>query len=152
MGKLLISLAIPLLFGHAFFLQTKPNALFIMTDQQSYNMMSFPGNKWPKTPNSEYGFTLRGNIPYDGAAIYAEKVVAEIGNKPERKYIITEDYNGYQINNGRYNYSIYELTGYLEILTDPQTNPGETKNFLNDTACNEKKILLNRELMANLSK
>lgn len=82
MGKLLISLAIPLLFGHAFFLQTKPNALFIMTDQQSYNMMSFPGNKWPKTPNSEYGFTLRGNIPYDGAAIYAEKVFAEIGKNP----------------------------------------------------------------------
>ncbi|MCX6327458.1 MAG: hypothetical protein NT144_12545 [Bacteroidia bacterium] len=43
-GKLLISLALPLLGSNALFSQTKPNVLFIMTDQQSYNMMSCMGN------------------------------------------------------------------------------------------------------------
>ncbi len=31
--------------------KTKPNILFIMTDQQHANMMSCAGNKWLKTPN-----------------------------------------------------------------------------------------------------
>ena len=31
---------------------------------------------------SEYGFALNGKDPYDGPAIYAEKVFAEIGKNP----------------------------------------------------------------------
>ena len=31
----------------------KPNVLFIMTDQQSYTMMSCMGNPWLKTPNMD---------------------------------------------------------------------------------------------------
>jgi len=42
--KLLISLALPLLGSYV---------LFIMTDQQSYNMMSCMGNQWLKTPNMD---------------------------------------------------------------------------------------------------
>ncbi|MCX6326537.1 MAG: sulfatase-like hydrolase/transferase [Bacteroidia bacterium] len=34
-------------------LPDKPNVLFIMTDQQSYNMMSCMGNKWLSTPNMD---------------------------------------------------------------------------------------------------
>lgn len=135
-----------------FFLQTTPNALFILTDQQSNIMMSCMGNKWLKTPNLEYGFTLKGNIPYDGSAKHAENVLAEISKNPERKYIINEDYNGYQMTDRSYKYTIYELPGNPEILTDLQTNLGETKNFVNDAAYNEKKTQLNWELVANLSK
>ncbi len=72
--------------------------------------------------------------------------------KPDRKYIFTEDYNGYQINDGRYKYTIYELPGYPEMLTDLQTNPGETINYSSDSAYRELKTMLKKELMANLSK
>ena len=52
-GKFLIGLALPLFGGNAIFSQTKPNVVFIMTDQQSYNMMSCEGNKWVSTPNMD---------------------------------------------------------------------------------------------------
>ena len=74
------------------------------------------------------------------------------GQKPERKYIVTEDYNGYQITDGRYKYTIYELPGNPEILTDLQTNPGETINYSGDQAWNKMKTQLKMEMMANLSK
>jgi len=73
-------------------------------------------------------------------------------NNTERKYIVTEDYNGFQITDGRYKYTIYELPGNPEILTDLQTNPGETINYAQDPACKETKAILKKELMANLSK
>jgi choline-sulfatase len=75
-----------------------------------------------------------------------------VGQKPDRKYIVTEDYNGVQITDGRYKYTIYELPGNPEILTDLQTNPGETINYAKDPACKEQKAKLKKELMANLSK
>jgi len=75
-----------------------------------------------------------------------------VGQKSERKYIVTEDYNGNQITDGRYKYTIYELPGNPEILTDLQTNPGETINYAKDPACKEQKTRLKKELMANLSK
>jgi arylsulfatase A-like enzyme len=74
------------------------------------------------------------------------------GEKPTRKYIVTEDYNGVQITDGRYKYTIYELPGNPEILTDLLTNPGETINYAKDPACKEQKAKLKKELMANLSK
>lgn len=74
------------------------------------------------------------------------------GKKPDRKFIITEDYNGFQINDGRYKYSIYELPGYPEILTDLKTNPGETINYITNPSYSETKSYLKRELMANLTK
>ncbi|MFA5329447.1 MAG: sulfatase-like hydrolase/transferase [Prolixibacteraceae bacterium] len=52
-SKLLINLALPLLGSTALYSQTKPNVLFIMTDQQSYNMMICMGNKWLSTPNMD---------------------------------------------------------------------------------------------------
>lgn len=74
------------------------------------------------------------------------------GKQKERKYIFTEDYNGFQINDGTYKYSIYELPGNPEILTDLKTNPGETINYANDSSYSIIKALLKRELLANLSK
>lgn len=74
------------------------------------------------------------------------------GKQEERKYIFTEDYNGFQINDGRYKYSIYELPGNPEILTDLKTNPGETINYSNDPNYSQMKMLLKKELMSNLSK
>jgi len=74
------------------------------------------------------------------------------GQKPDRNYIITENYNGYQINDGRYKYTIYELPGYPEILSDIQINPGETINFANDLSYNSIKSKLKTELMTDLKK
>jgi choline-sulfatase len=74
------------------------------------------------------------------------------GKKPVRKYIITEDYNAYQINDGRYKYTIYELPGHPETLTDLETNPGETTDFAKDPSYAKIKDDLKKELMANLSK
>jgi len=74
------------------------------------------------------------------------------GIKPERKTIITEDYNCFQINDGRYKYSILELPGNPEILTDLQVNPGETINYAQDVSYKEIKASLRKELMANLLK
>jgi len=74
------------------------------------------------------------------------------GKNPERKYIVTEDYNGFQITDGRYKYTIYELPGNPEILTDLKTNPGETINYALDPACKETKAILKKELMGNLTK
>lgn len=34
--------------------QTRPNFLIIMTDQQTYNMMSNTSNTWLKMPNMDY--------------------------------------------------------------------------------------------------
>jgi len=74
------------------------------------------------------------------------------GQKPNRKYIVTEDYNGCQITDGRYKYTIYELAGNPEILTDLQTNQGETINYSKNPAYKEIKATLKKELMSNLSK
>ena len=73
------------------------------------------------------------------------------GQKPERKYIITEDYNAYQITDGRYKYTIYELPGNPEILTDLAVNPGETINDSDAPSYSEIKSVLKKELMNNLS-
>jgi arylsulfatase A-like enzyme len=72
--------------------------------------------------------------------------------KSVRKYIITESYNGYQINDGRYKYSIYELPGHPEMLTDLFANPGETNNYATDKSYNEIKSTLRKQLMDNLTK
>lgn len=74
------------------------------------------------------------------------------GETAKRKFIFTESYNGYQINDGRYKFSIYELPGNPEMLTDLQANPGETINYANDPAYKDAKAMLKKELMANLSK
>ena len=74
------------------------------------------------------------------------------GKKPNRKYIITEDYNGYQINDGRYKYTILELPGHPEMLTDLEANPGETINYAKNQSYNEIKAFLKKELMTDLSK
>jgi len=74
------------------------------------------------------------------------------GKKPVRRYIITEDYNAYQINDGRYKYTIYELPGHPETLTDLETNPGETISFANNPSYATIRDDLKKELMGNLSK
>lgn len=74
------------------------------------------------------------------------------GEKPDRKYIITESYNAYQINDGRHKYTIYELPGHPELLTDIKSNPGETINFVDDPSYAGIKRQLKQELMTNLEK
>jgi len=96
---------------------------------------------------------LVGITPPNGlAGISLKPYLTGEGQKPDRKYIVTEDFNGYQIHDGRYKYTIYELPGYPETLTDLKSEPGETRNFVNDPAYKEMKTQLSKELMANLSK
>lgn len=73
------------------------------------------------------------------------------GTIPTRKFIVTEGYNSFQINNGRYKYTIYELPGRPETLTDLEKNPGETKNYSADVEYSNIKSSLKKELMADLS-
>jgi len=74
------------------------------------------------------------------------------GRIPMRKYVVTEDYNGFQITDGRNKYTIYELPGYPETLTDLEVNPGETINYSTDISYSKTKTFLKKELMENLEK
>lgn len=72
------------------------------------------------------------------------------GEKPERKFIITESYNAFQINDGRYKFTVFELPGYPELLTDLINNQEETINYADDPSYVEIKSTLKKELMDNL--
>jgi choline-sulfatase len=74
------------------------------------------------------------------------------GKIPTRKYIVTESYHSFQITDGRYKYTIYELSENPEILTDLKVNPGETINYATDKSYSKIKKTLKKELMSNLSK
>jgi choline-sulfatase len=91
------------------------------------------------------------NTPKGLPGISLKPYLTGKGNKPERKFIITEGYNSYQIYDGRYKFTIYELPGYPETLTDILKNPGETKNYCNDIEYSSIKSSLKKELMANLT-
>jgi len=92
------------------------------------------------------------NPPKDLSGISLKSFLTGKGQTLQRKYIITEDYNGYQINDGRYKYTIYELPAHPEILTDLKINPGETINYSKDKMYAKIKSNLKKELMANLTK
>ena len=73
------------------------------------------------------------------------------GAKTDRQYIVTEDYNAFQIHDGRYKYTIYELPGHPETLTDLAMNPGETVDFSKAPAYGTIKETLRKELLGNLA-
>jgi len=74
------------------------------------------------------------------------------GKIPDRKYIITEDANAFQIHDGRYKFTILELPGNPEMLTDIKSDPGETVNLAKDPAFVKIKSKLKKILMDDLSK
>ncbi len=90
-------------------------------------------------------------IPKGIPGISLKPFLTDKGQKPDRKYLITENYNAYQITDKRYKYTIYELPGLPETLTDLKINPGETINYATDSSYAEIKAVLKKELMANLS-
>jgi choline-sulfatase len=92
------------------------------------------------------------NTPKGLTGISLKPYLTGQGTQPTRKFIITEDYNAYQINDGRYKYTLFELPGYPETLTDIEINPGETKNYCSDIEYTNIKSFLKKELMADLSK
>jgi choline-sulfatase len=73
------------------------------------------------------------------------------GKSPNRKFIITEDYNAFQIHDGRYKFTIYELPGNPEMLTDLVVNPEETINYANDPSYAGIKGKLKKLLMEDLT-
>lgn len=91
------------------------------------------------------------DIPKGIPGISLKPFLTDKGEKPVRKYLITENYNAYQITDKRYKYSIFELPGLPETLTDLKINPGETINYANDPSYADIKAVLKKELMANLS-
>lgn len=74
------------------------------------------------------------------------------GKIPDRKYIITEAANAFQIHDGRYKYTILELPGNPEMLTDIKSDPGETVNLAKDPAFEKVKSKLKKILMNDLSR
>ena len=96
---------------------------------------------------------LAGIEPPGGlSGISLKPYLTGVGNKTDRKCIITETYNSSQINDGRYKYTLYELPGHPELLTDLQANPGETVNYADDPSYAGIKANLKKELMSNLKK
>jgi len=130
-GKLLISLVLPLFSGNALFSQTKPNVLFIMTDQQAYYMMSCTGNKWLNTPNMDK--------------------IATIGNRFDKTYTVNPVCmpSRFSLLTGHYasevgvkeNTNAYKASKVKSVVTDGSLDSEmvamdissrETKNFVND--------------------
>ena len=72
------------------------------------------------------------------------------GKTPDRKFIVTEDYNSVQIHDGRYKFTIYELPGNPEILVDLVANPSETINYVNTPSYANIKSNLKKLLMEDL--
>lgn len=69
-----------------------------------------------------------------------------------RDCIFLESYNSFQINDGRYKYTVYELKGNPELLTDTKENPGETINYIDNPDYQKIKEELKAKLMAHLKK
>jgi choline-sulfatase len=91
-------------------------------------------------------------IPKGLTGISLKPFLTGEGIPTERKYIITESYNASQITDGRYKYTVYELPGYPELLTDLKTNPGETVNYAEDKEYASIKAGLKKLLLAGLDK
>ena len=72
------------------------------------------------------------------------------GKAEKREYLFTESFNSYQVTDGRYKYTIYELPNHPETLVDLKKDPGELQNFVNDPSYEKIKAVLNAELMNNL--
>jgi arylsulfatase A-like enzyme len=90
-------------------------------------------------------------IPKGLPGVSLKPYLTDDGKKPDRKYIITEGYNAYQITDGRYKFTIYELPGHPETLTDLTVNPGETVNYAEDASYAGIKATLRNELMSQLT-
>jgi choline-sulfatase len=91
-------------------------------------------------------------IPKGISGVSLKPYLMDEGKRPDRKYLVTESYNSFQITDGRYKFTIYELPKNPEMLTDVDKNPGETINYINDPAYTEIKAILKKELLDNLSK
>lgn len=91
------------------------------------------------------------DAPKDLPGISLKPYLNASKNKPQRKFIITESYNSYQINDGRYKYTVYELPNNPELLTDILVNPGETINYSRDPKYLKILSQLKKSLMTNLS-
>jgi choline-sulfatase len=74
------------------------------------------------------------------------------GKVASRKHLITEDCNAFQIHDGRYKYTIFELPGNPDMLTDIKNDPGEVTNLAKDPTLAKIKASLKVKLMDNLSK
>lgn len=77
--------------------------------------------------------------------------LTDAGAKPVRQHIITEDHNSHQIHDGRHKYTIFELPGYPETLTDLEGNPGETINYAQNASYAKIKESLKKMLLENLA-
>jgi len=92
------------------------------------------------------GITIPKNLP----GVSLKKLITGKENKINREFIINESYHSFQINDGRYKYTIYELPGNPTTLTDIQENAGETINYNNDPAYLSIKEMLHKKLMTYL--
>jgi len=90
-------------------------------------------------------------IPKGLRGISLKPYLTGVGDSPERESIITESFNAFQITDGRHKYTIYELPGHPELLTDLETNPDETINYADNPQYSGIKASLKKKLMADLA-
>ncbi len=93
------------------------------------------------------GVKYDSNLP----GVSLKPVLTGKTKKLKREYVFTESYHAYQVNDGHYKYTIYELKGNPETLTDLKANPGETINYANDPSYAEVKNKMKKVLMDKLS-
>ena len=91
-----------------------------------------------ETPKNLPGISLKSRLTGKGKA-------------PDRKYLFTESCNAYQIHDGQYKFSVLELPGNPEMLTDIKSDPGEITNLINDRKYATIKADLKKRLMEHLA-
>ena len=73
------------------------------------------------------------------------------GTLPKRDYIITETYQSFQITDGRYKYTVFEVPGNPDMLIDLGVDPLELRNFIHDPKYAKIKADMRDKLMKNLN-
>lgn len=90
-------------------------------------------------------------VPEDLQGISLKPYITGKKRTGKREFIVTENFNGYQIHDGRHKLSVYEYEGNPMLLTDISKDSLETKNLLNDPAYQKVKAKLVEKLNAHLS-
>ena len=86
------------------------------------------------------------------SGISLKPILTDKTSRISRDCIFAESYNSFQVNDGRYKYTIYELKDHPELLTDTKENPGETINYIDNPQYQKIKEELKAKLMEHLKK
>ncbi len=89
--------------------------------------------------------------PSDLSGVSLAGLLAGRGGRIARDYIFAESSSCYQINDGRYKFTILEYAGNPEMLFDLKTDPGETRNLAAEPGYAATKAKLKKALLERLA-